>query len=390
MQDIPRKTALILSGGGARAAYQVGVLKAISSLMREGASSPFRILCGTSAGAINAAAVAISAGRFHEGVRRLVAVWGNFHVGQVFRADARGTLKSGGRWLGAMFLGGLGKFNPMFLLDRRPLFELIKSHLPMEQIQRSIDEGYLDAVSITASGYSSGASISFFQGTDSLLPWQRARRIGQRAQITIDHLMASSAIPLIFSAIKLEHEFFGDGSMRQMAPISPAIHLGAERVMVIGVRPQNGPAHYQEPVEYPSLAQIAGHVLNTVFTDNLEMDLERLQRINDIVSAMPRAAAQSVPWRPIKTLVVAPSRDPAEIAMRHRDALPRPVRLLFRGVGVHNNEGADLLSFLLFEKSFCRELIDLGYHDTLARRDEICDFLALQPAPVQASEIAVG
>ena len=389
MQDMSQKTALILSGGGARAAYQVGVLKGISTLMREGASSPFRILCGTSAGAINAAALAISAGRFHEGVRRLVAVWGNFHVEQVFRADARGTFKSGGRWLGAMFLGGLGKFNPMFLLDRRPLFELMKSHLPMEQIQASIDAGHLDAISITASGYTSGASISFFQGVDELLPWQRARRIGQRAQLTIDHLMASSAIPFIFSAIKLEHEFFGDGSMRQMSPISPAIHLGAERVMVIGVRPQNGLAHYQEPAEYPSLAQIAGHVLNTVFTDNLEMDLERLQRINDIVGAMPRAA-QALPWRPIDTLVVAPSRDPAEIAMRHRDALPRPVRLLFRGVGVHNNEGADLLSFLLFEKAFCRELIDLGYRDTLARRDEICDFLSLNPTPVLASETAVG
>ncbi len=214
--------------------------------------NPFPVLCGTSAGAINATTLAIYATRFHEGVRRLNYVWRNFNVNQVFRADTPGVFANGMRWLAALVLGGLGLRNPRALLDRAPLRQLLQRTMPCDRIQQSIDAGALHALSVTASGYSSGQSVTFFQGVSSLAAWRRSRRVGSAASITIDHLMASSAIPFIFSAIKINREFFGDGSMRQIAPISPALHLGAERVLVVGVRYENArPRRARSPMNIP-------------------------------------------------------------------------------------------------------------------------------------------
>ena len=282
---------LILSGGGARAAYQVGVLKAIATMLPEGAPNPFPVICGSSAGAINAAALAIYATRFHEGVHRLVHVWRNFRVDQVFRADARGILLNGLRWGAALlFLGGLGRRNPHALLDRAPLRRLLQARLPCERIRDAIGAGALRALSITCSGYGSGQSVTFYQGVGTIAPWNRVRRIGCPAAITYDHLMASSALPLIFAAEKINREYFGDGSMRQASPLSPALHLGAERVLVIGLRQETKAAPVRENGgEYPPLAQIAGHVLNSIFLDSLDADIERLRRINRTVAMIPPA-----------------------------------------------------------------------------------------------------
>ena len=370
---------LVMGGGGARAAYQVGVLKAIAEMLPDGCPNPFPILCGTSAGAINATALAIYARRFHTGVRRLNYVWRNFEVHQVYRADGRGLLINGLRWLGALLLGGLGRRNPRALLDRAPLRRLLDARLPCHQIQASIDTGALRALSISCSGYNSGQSVSFYQGVDTLVGWKRARRVGAAAIITIDHLMASSAIPFIFAAEPLNREYFGDGSMRQVAPISPALHLGAERVLVIGVRHEAPPNSVRPPApSYPSLAQMAGHVLNSIFLDSLEADLERLERINKTISMIASEHLHDHGMRKVDVLVISPSEDLEKIAARYVDCLPRAVRWLLRGLGAYNKSGSNLVSYLLFEKPYCRALIALGYADAMVRRQEILDFLGME------------
>ncbi|MDX1252258.1 MAG: patatin-like phospholipase family protein [Gammaproteobacteria bacterium] len=371
-----------MSGGGARAAYQVGVLKAIAELLPEKSDNPFPIICGTSAGAINGAALAIHATRFQEGVRRLALIWNNFQVNQVYRADAIGILRSGVHWISSLLSGGLGKRNPRSLLDRAPLYDLLSRYLPCEKIQDSITDGALHAFSVTASGYTTGQSVTFFQGTDSLTPWKRARRVGSATEITIDHLMASSAIPFVFSAVKVNREYFGDGSMRQVAPLSPALHLGADRILVIGVRQES---EEQPPRvkshDYPSLAQIAGHVLNSIFLDSLEVDLERLQRVNNVLRMIPAhyLAEAGVALRPVDVMAVSPSQDLAKIAERHAHHMPRPVRFLLRGIGAINRSGSNLVSYLLFDKSYCRELIELGYQDAMKNKERLLDFLGAQP-----------
>jgi NTE family protein len=375
------KVGLVMAGGGARAAYQVGVLKAVAELLPAGTSNPFPILSGTSAGAINAAALAAYALDFHDAVRRLNYIWRNFRVQRVFRADAAGVAASGARWLAALMLGGLGKRNPQALLDRTPLAELLERYLPMQRIQGAIDAGALHAVSVTATGYSTGQSVSFFQGADTIAPWQRARRVGSAAQLTIEHLLASSAIPFVFTAVKLNREYFGDGSLRQIAPISPALHLGAERLLVIGVRYESGPSAAREhDPPYPSLAQVAGHVLNSIFLDSLEADLERLQRINRTVGLIPpqQRIEHGVMLRQVEALVISPSQDIERIAARHAHRLPRPVRFLLRGIGAGRRAGANLVSYLLFEKPYCRELISLGYADAMMRREELLRFLGVE------------
>jgi NTE family protein len=370
---------LVLAGGGARAAYQVGVLKAIAEMLPEGTPNPFPIICGTSAGAINATALAIYARRFHTGVRRLNYVWRNFQVDRVFRSDAFGVLKTGLHWLATLLLGGLGKHNPQALLDRTPLRALLEQTLAFDEIQGSIDAGALRALSVTCSGYGSGQSVTFFQGVDSLPSWKRARRAGAAARITMEHLLASSAIPFMFAAVRINREYFGDGSMRQEAPISPALHLGAERVLVIGVRNDTA-ATARPPAEYPTLAQIAGHVLNSIFFDALEADVERLQRINKTISLIPEAHLQegAVMLRPVDVLVISPSEDLEQIASKHARFLPRPVRFLFRGLGAMKRGGSNLVSYLLFEKPYTRALIGLGYADAMVRRKEILEFLGLE------------
>ena len=371
---------MILSGGGARAAYQVGVLKAISQLLPRDAVNPFPILCGTSAGAINAAVLAVYATRFREGVKRLTLVWKMFRPEMVYRSDARGILTSSAHWFAAMLLGGLGKYNPTSLLDSSPLRQLIQRYVPCEKIQDAIDAGALRALCVTASGYTTGHAVSFYQGAADLRSWKRARRMGSATRITVDHLLASAAIPFVFPAIKLNREYFGDGSTGQLAPISPALHLGADRVLVIGVRQTSSdePAR-QRAKTYPSLAEVAGHVLNSIFLESLEADLERLRRINrtiSVISPEDRARA-GIHLRPVDVLVIAPSADLGELAQTYARYLPRPVRFLLRGVGVKNHSGASLLSYLLFEKAYCRKLISLGYADTMQRKAEVMNFLGL-------------
>jgi NTE family protein len=376
-QPIP-KIGLVLPGGGARAAYQVGVLRAIARLLPKNSPSPFKVITGTSAGSINATALAIHAQNFRKGVFRISRVWKNFRSDHVFRTDPLGIASTGAHWLATMMLGGLGKYNPSSLLDRAPLRRLLQHSLAFEEIQKSIDAGVLHALGISASNYTTGQSVVFFQGDDSIESWDKGNRTGCRSAITIDHLLGSSAIPMVFSATRINDHYFGDGSMRQISPLSPALHLGADRLFVVGIRKAgNRVTQHDKVVSYPSIAEIASHVLNSIFLDNLDPDLERLERINRTISLIPnrRLEQGGVTLRHINVLTISPSEDIGEIAQRHARLMPRTLRFLLRGIGAVGDHGSTLLSYLIFEKPYCRELIALGYKDAMASKDEILKFL---------------
>jgi NTE family protein len=372
------KVGLVLTGGGARAAYQVGVLRAISELLPKGIRNPFPIISGTSAGAVNAAVLAANGSDFRRGVRQLMTVWKNFHAHQVYRADPAGVFLNASRFALATLLGGgLGRRTHVSLLDNAPLAELLRTRLDFSTIQTAIDSGDLTAVSVTCSGYTSGQSVTFFQGVPSVEPWHRARRIGISMPIGPDHVLASSALPFIFPAVHINREYFGDGSMRQIAPLSPALHLGADRLFIIGVGRQLQAQRVErvKTESYPPLAQIAGHCLNSIFLDALEVDLERLQRINRTLSKMPPEARteNSLPMHQVDFRLFSPSEELERIAMNHVHELPRSMRILL--YGALTRRGSNLVSYLLFEKAYCRALIQLGYEDSMQRKDDLMEFL---------------
>ncbi len=376
------RTALILTGGGARAAYQVGALVAIRELLPDARRNPFPILCGTSAGAINAVALATMAEDFSLAVERLQSIWANFRVHQVYHADTLGVSLSGVRWLAALMGGWLLRSQPTSLLDNAPLRELLKKHLNFQRLDEAIASGALHSLSITCSGYGSGQSVSFYQGGEDVAPWQRSQRFGAKARLNVEHLMASSAIPFVFPAVRINREYFGDGSMRQVAPISPAVHLGADRILVIGVGQQDGRERYRERGGgYPSLAQIAGHALSSIFLDSLSADIEQLQRVNQIARLLPTSATHPsdeiarMALRPIEVLEIAPSQRLDHIAAGHVRSLPWALRALLGNIGALNKRGGALASYLLFESCYTRALIELGYRDAQQRAPELRAFL---------------
>lgn len=388
----PVPTGLILTGGGARAAYQVGVLAALAQLRRDAGATqgaPFPVISGTSAGAINAATLACHADDFDAAVDGLVHLWQGLHVEDIYRADAFEAVKSGARWLSMLSLGwALARWTrsrPKSLLDNTPLRELLLRYLDMGRLETMLSDGHLRALALTGSSYTSGQHVTFFQTHHHVVPWLREQRMAVQTQLTHAHLLASSAIPFIFPAepLALEGttEWFGDGSMRQSAPISPAVHLGAERVLVIGagrMKEPEGDRRLEAAHEHPSMAQIAGHALSNIFLDALSVDIERLRRINRTLALLPREARAATPLRPIDLLVIAPSRRIDDLAGEHQASLPPSVRAMLRAFGVSgkgpSTSGSALVSYLLFEPSFVSELIHLGMSDTLAKRAEVQRF----------------
>ena len=373
----------MLPGAGARGAYQVGVLKALASILPERSPNPFSVICGTSAGAINAAVLAGRAANFERAVADMEAVWGNFSASQVYRVDNWTMLKTSTHWLAAARSGGLGGRNPSSLLDNSPLRELLTQNVRFDGIRRAIEQGHLDAVAVTASAYATARSVTFFQGRPELASWSRIRRIGRATQLTVDHLMASAAVPYVFPPVQIGGEFYGDGSMRHRAPLSPAIHLGADRMLVVGVRDERPDA--EPPVgampEPPTFAHLGGYMLDTLFMDGLYTDLERLSRTNRILDQLGdrKLTGNLAALRPLHTLVIVPRQDLRSLAAEHVRELPRGVRLLLRGLGAGARSGMQLVSYLLFESGFTRALIDMGYRDAMEMEDELRAFVFDQP-----------
>ncbi|MDQ7051044.1 MAG: patatin-like phospholipase family protein [Enterobacterales bacterium] len=371
------KTGLVLTGGGARAAYQVGVLKAVSHLVfKKTCGNPFPIICGTSAGAINATLLACYAKSPAVGIKELERVWRNFSVNQIFYADFFGLLKNSFAWLNAIFRSKPHKSKQVSLLNNKPLKQLLEKVIDFSMLEQALESQSLDALCVTASGYTSGQSVSFFQAKEKIKGWKRHRRVGCKTTLNCKHLMASSAIPLVFPAVQINREFFGDGSVRFLAPLSPAIHLGAERILVVGVDPvKQASERKPNKLIYPTTADIAGHVLDSVFIDSLDSDLERIKRINKTLELIPEKVRQSeTQLRPIETLTISPTKDLSDLSSQYFDSLPAMVKFFFRRIGIDDSEGSTILSYLLFEKPYTKDLIELGYQDAMDMSHDIIDF----------------
>lgn len=353
------------------------MLRAIADLLPPRTPNPFPVISGTSAGAVNATALAIDAARFRVAVGRLERVWRNFQVGQVYRADALSMLRSGLHWALAFLSAGWLLPPPKALFDNSPLRELLKQHFDFNCIDGSIAQGHLQALALSAAGYSSARSVSYFHCKPGLKPWVRARRAGEQAHIDLDHVMASVAVPFLFPPVRMGDEYFGDGSMRQATPFSAAIHLGADRLLVIGTRneAQVLPSAATMPTS-PTFGQIFGYMLDALFVDGLYSDLERLTQINTIVNAIGPVEVDGAKLKFVDMMVVLPSRDLSEIARKHANSLPRALRTLLRTMGALNSAGAQLISYLMFQDSYTRELIALGYQDAMKRSDELLAFIA--------------
>lgn len=377
------RPALVLPGGGARGAFQVGVLKALAELLPKNSANPFPVISGTSAGGVNAAVLAAKAQHFRTAVAELEHVWGNFRCHHVYRTDHLTMLKSSLHWLLAIVFGGFLVGSPRSLLDNAPLRELLGRNVNFSNIQRAIDAGALSAVAITAAGYGTARSKTFFEGAENLNDWERTRRLGIKTQLGLDHLMASIAVPMVFPPQQIGNEYYGDGAMRQATPLSPAVHLGADRILVIGIRDETGDKEPQHLGQSPSIGHIAGYMLDTLFMDGLYSDLERITRINQLIDAVPESNRHGAlaKVRAIDTMLIVPSEDLREIAERHRRELPFAIRALLRGVSGKSSGENKLLSFLLFERAYTRELIALGYRDGMRVKDQLLDFVSGAPMP---------
>jgi NTE family protein len=377
------KTALVLPGGGARGAFQVGVLKALAEIMPKTSPNPFAVISGTSAGAVNSVVLASKAEHFRSAVAELEQVWAHFRCHQVYKTDHLTMLKSSLHWLSSIVLGGWLVGTPKSLLDNAPLRVLLSRNVRFGRIQQAIDNNHLKAVAVTAAGYDSSRSTTFFEGADELRDWDRTRRLGQRTRLNLDHVMASIAVPMIFPPQEIGNEYFGDGAMRQATPLSPAVHLGAERILVIGIRDEAGDSAPTSLGSPPSFAKIAGYMLDTLFMDGLYSDLERITRINELIDSVPEQhrSGTIARMRPIDTMLIVPSEDLREIAYRHRRELPVAIRALLRGMAGKKSAESRLLSFLLFEKAYTRELIALGHRDAMKVKDQLLDFVTGADVP---------
>lgn len=362
---------LVLSGGGARAAYQVGVLSYIAEKAPE---VSFPIIVGVSAGAINAAFLAGHRGSPSDNLQDLVNCWTSLTTERVFDTNLRALSLSGARWFWTLGGGGTS-LGPRVkgLLDTAPLKEFLREALQVDGIPVNVAEGRLRALGLTATRYATGQTVTFVHGGKDAPTWERARRCGTSTTISVDHVMASSSIPLIFPAVKLDGEYYGDGSIRQAAPLAPAIHLGAERLLAIATRyaPTLEEVRDRARPGYPPPAQILSLLFNTIFLDTLEGDAERLGQINRVLEALQAEKTDPEGLRRIELLVIRPSRDLSALAEDHKGSLPKSLRFVLRGLGVQHARGAELLSYLIFEPPYLSQIMELGYEDALSQWDEI-------------------
>jgi NTE family protein len=377
------RVALALSGGGARGAYQVGALRALAELFPRQRQTPFPILVGASAGAITSSFLAARANSFPHAVARLVDFWSQIRPEDVFRTDARTLVKVGLKWLADLSLGGwVGRHREKSLLRSDPLRAVLEARLDMDAVHEHIERGTLHGIALTATDYRTNLAVTFFDGAPQIAPWTRSTRFGDRQRLTIDHVMASSAIPIFFPAIRIGERYYADGCLRSTTPLSPAIHLGADRILAIGIRSArvpDGPAESAEGADaYPSLADTAGLFLNALFVESLETDIERIERINRTLKhvAGSTVGGNGTLLRSIPLFVLQPSSDLGALAKDTLARLPVFIQYLFRGLGVTGRSGLDLLSYLAFDSAYTSKLLALGYADAMAQATALVDFIA--------------
>lgn len=366
------KLGLVLTGGGARAAYQAGVIQAIAEISKSN-ETPFKIVTGVSAGAINGSHLASRADQFQQASRDLVRLWSELSSDLVYKTDIGSTMKLGGRWLSSIGLGNPVSNKANHLLNTAPLRELLERELRLDKLQEFFKNNILHGVSFSATNYLTGTAISFYDGHESIEPWIRSTRIGLRSPLSIQHVMASSAIPVFFPPAMIDQVPFGDGCIRLTSPLSPAIHLGADRIIAVGIRFARTDTQIIEMNQtlrstQLTLAQIGGVLLNAVFLDSLETDVERMERINKTLSLLTSELRAQYSLKSIPVLTLRPSQDLGQLAIGTLKEFPSIIRFLLKGIGAKDDKGWDLLSYLAFEKNYTRQLIELGYEDTLKRK----------------------
>jgi len=377
----PNDLGLVMGGGGARAAYQVGFLRVLATRFPE-LRIPY--VTGVSAGAINAAMLASHHGTFLQAVQELSHLWADLRIEDVFRVDSRSLVGNGIRWLSRLGSGGISGTHVRGLVDTRPLRNYLTEVLhavdgELTGVQYNLDHQRLRALAISTTSYTTGLSITWVQGAD-VHEWQRPQRRARKATITVDHIMASAALPLLFPAISLESEWFGDGGIRLTAPLSPAIHLGARKIVAVSTRyaPTHAESEEHEVPGYPPPAQVAGVLLNSIFLDLLDHDAVRLERLNRLIDQLPPGSRQGL--RHVELLILRPSQDLGKLAGNFEAQLPGSFRFLTRGLGTKETKSPDFLSLVLFQPDYVQALIEIGEADALARVDAIEAFLATEVA----------
>ncbi len=370
---------LVMGGGGARAAYQVGFLRCLARCFPE-LIVPY--VTGVSAGAINAAHLAAHHGTFQQAVEELTALWRNLTIETVFRVDARSLLTNVGRW-GLRVAAGVGRRRERTgvraLVDTSPLRSFLTEVLhavdgEITGIGYNLARGKLRAVALSGASYSTGRSVTWVQG-EQIPEWERPNRISQNTTLKIDHVMASASLPLFFPAVRIEGEWYGDGGMRLATPLSPAIHLGATKIIAISTRYARSHAEASEPLVsgYPPPAQVLGVLLNSVFLDHLDQDAFRLNRLNRILEKLPPEERNGL--RPVRLLTLRPSRDLGKLANEYEPQLPKTFRFLTRNLGTRETVSPDSLSMLMFQPDYLARLIEIGEQDAEERADEIREFV---------------
>ncbi len=367
---------LVLSGGGARGAYQVGVIRALSTLLAEWKiEDPFSIYSGVSAGAISASYLASQCDDFTQASKNLVDLWSQLTSDQVFRTDALSIGKIGLQWMGELSFGSLGAqgSRTRALLDTAPLKELIENNLDFTKLQRQFENNKLKALTLTALDYRDSTAVSFVQGADSMPEWRNPRNLSERTKIRSEHIMASSAIPLLFPPVEVDGRYFGDGCVRNTHPCSTSIYLGARKLFIIGVRTESLTAYEalvraeQKP---PSTGRVLNVLLNSILLDGIELDVERMRKVNEMVSWIQRDKKTQVPYKQIDFVWICPSRDIGQVAAQKSKHLPKLIRFLLKNLG-SIEETCEIISYLLFEKQFTTELIEMGFEDGMKAKDQI-------------------